>query len=201
MIVFTDFVSKMIGDERHLRDVRYEQSEAEKRGQEAGDPIVRLQVGLRSRGTEREKGLTGTHVSDMVEGQQPRKAYVTRPRLCSGSSNHHGRPSNEPSGNTMLIPNHAPHISLVQLIQFPRIFLASHQRHLPRHSSTSSLLSSFLGLNGVSKKTEKDPEKVQAMYADAVKELAVIQRSSIVNQLYGGRKLVVEDQRSPDSIR
>ncbi|KAK7060605.1 hypothetical protein VNI00_001371 [Paramarasmius palmivorus] len=43
---------------------------------------------------------------------------------------------------------------------------------------------------------EKDPEKVRSMYSDAVKELAVLRRSAIVNQLYGGWRLAVEDQNS-----
>ncbi|KII91755.1 hypothetical protein PLICRDRAFT_105698 [Plicaturopsis crispa FD-325 SS-3] len=42
--------------------------------------------------------------------------------------------------------------------------------------------------------SEQDPAKVSAMYADAVKELAVLRRSAIVNQLYGGPKLAVENQ-------
>ncbi|KAG6902576.1 hypothetical protein C0995_014583 [Termitomyces sp. Mi166 len=40
---------------------------------------------------------------------------------------------------------------------------------------------------------ESDPNRVGAMYADAVKELGVLRRSAIVNQLYGGWKLAVED--------
>jgi len=42
---------------------------------------------------------------------------------------------------------------------------------------------------------ESDPAKVQAFYAEAVKELAVLKRSAIVNQLYGGWRLVVEKQK------
>ncbi|EIM87549.1 uncharacterized protein STEHIDRAFT_121150 [Stereum hirsutum FP-91666 SS1] len=42
---------------------------------------------------------------------------------------------------------------------------------------------------------EKDPAKISAFYNDAVKELAVLRRSAIVNQLYGGWKLVVEKQK------
>lgn len=41
--------------------------------------------------------------------------------------------------------------------------------------------------------TERDPHKVRTLYAEAVKELAVLRRSAIVNQLYGGRKLAVEE--------
>jgi LYR motif-containing protein 4 len=44
-------------------------------------------------------------------------------------------------------------------------------------------------------KAERDPEKVRAMYADAVKEFSVLRRSAVVNQLYGGWRLAVEDQK------
>ncbi|KDQ56728.1 hypothetical protein JAAARDRAFT_36218 [Jaapia argillacea MUCL 33604] len=47
---------------------------------------------------------------------------------------------------------------------------------------------------------EQDPAKVSALYNDAVKEHAVLKRSAIVNQLYGGWKLVVEDQK-PERTR
>ena len=36
---------------------------------------------------------------------------------------------------------------------------------------------------------------MSAFYNEAVKELAVMRRSAIVNQLYGGWKLVVEKQK------
>lgn len=42
---------------------------------------------------------------------------------------------------------------------------------------------------------EKDPQKQTALYAQAMKESAVLKRSTIVNQLYGGWRLVVEDQK------
>jgi len=42
---------------------------------------------------------------------------------------------------------------------------------------------------------EQDPAKLSSMFSDAVKELAVLRRSAIVNQLYGGWKLAVEDQK------
>ncbi|KAI0342537.1 hypothetical protein BDW22DRAFT_1395573 [Trametopsis cervina] len=42
---------------------------------------------------------------------------------------------------------------------------------------------------------ESDPAKLSAFYNDRVKELAVIKRSAIVNSLYGGWKLVVEEKR------
>ena len=42
---------------------------------------------------------------------------------------------------------------------------------------------------------ERDPERVGALYAAAVQEHAVLQRSAIVNRLYGGWRLVVENQK------
>ncbi|CAL1709831.1 unnamed protein product [Somion occarium] len=42
---------------------------------------------------------------------------------------------------------------------------------------------------------ERDPAKLSAFYNDKVKELAVLKRSAIVNQLYGGWKLVVEEKK------
>ena len=51
---------------------------------------------------------------------------------------------------------------------------------------------------------ETDPEKVRALYSDAVKESTVLRRSAIVNQLYGGWTLAVEAQdaeKRPESIK
>ncbi|EAU84000.1 hypothetical protein CC1G_11438 [Coprinopsis cinerea okayama7 len=42
---------------------------------------------------------------------------------------------------------------------------------------------------------ETDPDKVRDLYAQAVKDSAVLRRSAIVNQLYGGWKLAVEVQK------
>ncbi|RDX41296.1 hypothetical protein OH76DRAFT_1449782 [Lentinus brumalis] len=42
---------------------------------------------------------------------------------------------------------------------------------------------------------ETDEAKLAAFYAEKTKELAVLKRSAIVNRLYGGWKLVVEDQK------
>ncbi|EJD01774.1 uncharacterized protein FOMMEDRAFT_108725 [Fomitiporia mediterranea MF3/22] len=42
---------------------------------------------------------------------------------------------------------------------------------------------------------EKDPNRVGALYANAVQEFTVLQRSAIVNRLYGGWRLVVENQK------
>ncbi|KZP30787.1 hypothetical protein FIBSPDRAFT_907929 [Athelia psychrophila] len=42
--------------------------------------------------------------------------------------------------------------------------------------------------------TEKDTLKLSTMYNDAVKEHAVLKRSAIVNQLYGGWRLAVETE-------
>ncbi|KAH9927142.1 uncharacterized protein BXZ73DRAFT_102731 [Epithele typhae] len=40
---------------------------------------------------------------------------------------------------------------------------------------------------------ETDPAKLSAFYAEKTKELAVLERSAVVNQLYAGPKLVVEE--------
>ncbi|PFH53455.1 hypothetical protein AMATHDRAFT_137494 [Amanita thiersii Skay4041] len=51
---------------------------------------------------------------------------------------------------------------------------------------------------------EKDPEKLSSMYAEAKQDLAVLRRSAIVNQLYGGWRLSVEAQQSerdPDTVK
>ncbi|KIP07400.1 hypothetical protein PHLGIDRAFT_19189 [Phlebiopsis gigantea 11061_1 CR5-6] len=45
---------------------------------------------------------------------------------------------------------------------------------------------------------EKDPAKLSAFYNERVKELAVIKRGAIVNQLYGGWKLVLENEPPKD---
>ena len=42
---------------------------------------------------------------------------------------------------------------------------------------------------------EKDPAKISAFYNERAKELAIMKRSAIVNQLYGGWKLVVESEQ------
>ncbi|GLB39788.1 putative complex I LYR family protein [Lyophyllum shimeji] len=39
---------------------------------------------------------------------------------------------------------------------------------------------------------ESDPNRVRNMYTEAAKELSVLRRSAIVNQLYGGWRLAVE---------
>ncbi|KAI6002100.1 hypothetical protein EDD15DRAFT_1579784 [Pisolithus albus] len=41
---------------------------------------------------------------------------------------------------------------------------------------------------------EQDSGKLSHAYGEAVKELAVLRRSAMVNQLYGGWRLVVENQ-------
>jgi len=48
---------------------------------------------------------------------------------------------------------------------------------------------------------ESDPAKLSEFYNNSVKELAVLRRSSIVNQLYGGGKLVVEQNKSGQKLR
>ncbi|KAI6126837.1 hypothetical protein F5141DRAFT_1186166 [Pisolithus sp. B1] len=45
-----------------------------------------------------------------------------------------------------------------------------------------------------SMQTEQDSGKLSQAYNEAVKELAVLRRSAMVNQLYGGWRLVVENQ-------
>ncbi|KAK7678066.1 hypothetical protein QCA50_019007 [Cerrena zonata] len=44
-------------------------------------------------------------------------------------------------------------------------------------------------------KDEQDPAKLSAFYSEKAKELATLKRSAIVNQLYGGWKLVVENEK------
>ncbi|KAM6501073.1 hypothetical protein JOM56_004087 [Amanita muscaria] len=51
---------------------------------------------------------------------------------------------------------------------------------------------------------ESDPERARSMYEEAKKELGVLRRSAIVNQIYGGWRLSVEaqqTQRDPDVIK
>jgi len=48
---------------------------------------------------------------------------------------------------------------------------------------------------------EEDPQKLSTMYNDAVKELSVIRRSAIVNQLYGGWRLAVEVEKRPEEVK
>ncbi|KAJ3809205.1 hypothetical protein EV368DRAFT_50665 [Lentinula lateritia] len=43
--------------------------------------------------------------------------------------------------------------------------------------------------------SESDPARIQSHYSEAVRELSVLRRSAIVNQLYGGWRLAVEDQK------
>lgn len=52
-------------------------------------------------------------------------------------------------------------------------------------------------LNLLSQQNESDPDRLRSMYAEAVKESAVLKRSSIVNQLYGGWRLALEVQKEP----
>ncbi|KAJ8589718.1 hypothetical protein M405DRAFT_738103 [Rhizopogon salebrosus TDB-379] len=41
---------------------------------------------------------------------------------------------------------------------------------------------------------EQDPNRLSQAYSEAVKELSVLRRSAVVNQLYGGWRLAVEEQ-------
>ncbi|PCH36892.1 hypothetical protein WOLCODRAFT_140631 [Wolfiporia cocos MD-104 SS10] len=43
---------------------------------------------------------------------------------------------------------------------------------------------------------ETDPAKLTAFYNERTEELAVLKRSAVVNQLYGGWRLVVEKQNA-----
>ncbi|KAG9310213.1 hypothetical protein JVU11DRAFT_9857 [Chiua virens] len=45
-----------------------------------------------------------------------------------------------------------------------------------------------------SMQAENDPAKLTLAYNEAIKELEVLRRSAIVNQLYGGWRLAVEQQ-------
>jgi len=51
---------------------------------------------------------------------------------------------------------------------------------------------------------ESDPERLRSMYSEVVKENAVLRRSAVVNQLYGGWKLAVEAKKleeQPEAIK
>ncbi|KAJ7757051.1 hypothetical protein B0H16DRAFT_1537869 [Mycena metata] len=47
---------------------------------------------------------------------------------------------------------------------------------------------------------ETDAGKIRSIYSDAVAELAVLRRSAIVNQMYGGWRLAVEDMKKPETF-
>ncbi|KAJ7177962.1 hypothetical protein C8R46DRAFT_888373 [Mycena filopes] len=47
---------------------------------------------------------------------------------------------------------------------------------------------------------ETDAGKIRSIYSDAVAELAVLRRSAIVNQMYGGWRLAVENTEKPETI-
>lgn len=64
------------------------------------------------------------------------------------------------------------------------------------HTPTAS----ELGIWRIPFQNEKESSKVKSLYETAVKEHAVLQRSAIVNRLYGGWRLVVEKQK-PVNIR
>ncbi|KAL1742338.1 hypothetical protein HDZ31DRAFT_43448 [Schizophyllum fasciatum] len=46
-----------------------------------------------------------------------------------------------------------------------------------------------------------DSSALSKQYAEAVKELAVLRRSAIVNQLYGGWRLAVEDEKVKKGLK
>ena len=60
-----------------------------------------------------------------------------------------------------------------------------------------TVLSSELKLIILLRQDEKDTAKLSAFYNERVKELAVLKRSAIVNSLYGGWKLAVEEPKKP----
>lgn len=62
-----------------------------------------------------------------------------------------------------------------------------------------SYLSYIVYSNSLFLKAEKDPSVLQNRFSEAVAELKVLQRSAIVNQLYGGRQLAVEDPPTKDA--
>ncbi|KAF9494360.1 hypothetical protein BDN71DRAFT_1449095 [Pleurotus eryngii] len=47
---------------------------------------------------------------------------------------------------------------------------------------------------------ESDPSKMQALYKEAVDDLAVLKRSALVNQVYGGWKLAIEQQSKDTAV-
>ncbi|KAJ7031613.1 hypothetical protein C8F04DRAFT_694924 [Mycena alexandri] len=47
---------------------------------------------------------------------------------------------------------------------------------------------------------ETDAGKIRSIYSDAVAELAVLRRSAVVNQMYGGWRLAVENTTKPETI-
>ncbi|KAF7440001.1 hypothetical protein PC9H_000342 [Pleurotus ostreatus] len=47
---------------------------------------------------------------------------------------------------------------------------------------------------------ESDPSKIQALYKEAVDDLAVLKRSALVNQVYGGWKLAIERQSEDPAV-
>ncbi|KAF8510518.1 hypothetical protein BU17DRAFT_55308 [Hysterangium stoloniferum] len=49
--------------------------------------------------------------------------------------------------------------------------------------------------------THPSPERVQQFYRDNLNDLAALQRSSVVNSIYGGRKLVVESKQGATRLR
>jgi LYR motif-containing protein 4 len=49
--------------------------------------------------------------------------------------------------------------------------------------------------------TNGSPERVSQFYTDNLNELDVLRRASIVNSIYGGRKLVVESSQGATRMR
>ena len=61
-------------------------------------------------------------------------------------------------------------------------------------SRPSALLTSLL-------QEADDSSALSKQYSEAVKELAVLRRSAIVNQLYGGWRLAVEDENAKKGMK
>ncbi|KAF8511321.1 hypothetical protein JB92DRAFT_2791401 [Gautieria morchelliformis] len=49
--------------------------------------------------------------------------------------------------------------------------------------------------------TNGSPERLSQFYVDNINELDVLRRASIVNSIYGGRKLVVESNQGATRVR
>jgi len=95
-----------------------------------------------------------------------------------------------------------PHLSLGPTMSTPpspRAILSLYSSTLraARSFSSYNFRNYFLDRtkeNFRSMQAEKDPAKLAVSYNEAVKELAMLRRSAIVNQLYGGWRLAVEQQ-------
>jgi hypothetical protein len=96
-----------------------------------------------------------------------------------------------------LVSVESAHRQVVQLVQLPRVLCSSYRAYLQDHEGAFTrhpiILRDAYKLPFTIQE-ETDQSKVSTLYNEAVKEHTVLQRSAIVNQLYGGWKLVVEKQ-------